>query len=129
MDLSDPSLQGTAAVEAIFQTERWDNLAGQNMKWEFALEDGDYEVRLYLAELFNPSSSVGARVFDVSVEGTISAEFDDLDAYELGGDNVGVMVSHTVSLNDGLLNLEFLHGAGNPSLKGIEVLSLGTSNP
>ena len=129
VDLSDPSLQGTAAVEAIFQTERWDNLAGQNMKWEFALENGDYEVRLYLAELYGPSSSVGARVFDVSVEGAVSAAFDDLDAYALGGDNVGVMVSGAVSINDGLLNLEFLHGNGNPALKGIEILTLGELLP
>jgi hypothetical protein len=127
IDLSSPSLPSSALVESIFQTERFDIADAPNMAWAFPVVDGDYAVRLYLAEIYNPIDTVGERVFDVTVEGTLPTAFDNIDPVLLGGVDAGVMVSSVITVTDGTLNLEFLEGVQNPALKGIEILSLLTA--
>ena len=127
IDLSDASLPDSAKVADIFKTERWDPASGSEMKWEFGVDDGTYEVRLYLAETFSGISSPNARVFDVLVEGLLPPVFDNIDQFALaGGGNKAFMLSYVTTVNDGSLSLEFLHGVENPNLKGIEILSMGT---
>ena len=58
---------GTPA--ALFQTERWDQIAGSEMQWNFPVAPGSYEVRLYFAETYANAQKVGGRVFDVLIEG------------------------------------------------------------
>ncbi|MGF1481071.1 MAG: malectin domain-containing carbohydrate-binding protein [Cyanophyceae cyanobacterium] len=122
IDLSDPSLLGNAP-EALFQSERWDPSSGANMQWAFPVDSGsDVEVRLYFAEIYKPIVAPNQRVFDVSVEGDIPSVFDNIDPYEEAGYG-GLMLSHTLTVSDSVLNLEFLHDIQNPALKGIEILS------
>ena len=122
IDLTDLSLPASASEE-IFQTERWDPLSGSNMQWEFDVAAGDYEVRLFLAETYGPIDQTGKRVFDVAVEGYVPGVFDDIDPVANAGQYSGFMLSHTTTVADGSLSLEFLHEIQNPALKGIEILS------
>jgi len=39
------------------------------------------------------------------------------------------MINHTVSVTDGTLNLEFLHGTENPLINGIEILKVEEATP
>lgn len=110
--------------EAIFKTERWDRLTGQNMQWEFDVDAGDYEVRLYFAEIYKPIDAVGKRVFDVKVEGSVPEVFDDIDVFASVGFRSAMMLSHTLTVSDGSLSLEFIHEIQNPALKGIEILAV-----
>ncbi|MBE9044156.1 hypothetical protein IQ255_07010 [Pleurocapsales cyanobacterium LEGE 10410] len=117
---------------AIFDTERWDQPSAPEMQWAFATpEAGLYEVRLYLGNGFSGTSALEQRVFDVALEGSVPTSFDDIDLVELFGHQVGGVISNTVSVTDGTLNLEFLHGVQNPLVNGIEILQLdnGTSTP
>lgn len=130
IDLSDPSLPTSAQAAAIFQTERWDAPSGDSMQWAFDVANGDYEVRLYLAENFNGAASVGGRVFDVAVEGAVATSFDDIDQFAIAGDKrTGVMVATTATVSDGTLDLEFIKGVQNPNLKGLEILAIGSVTP
>ena len=124
IDLSDPSLP-SSAPEALFQSERWDPIQEPEMQWEFPVDPGsEVEVRLYFAETFPLFiDASGKRVFDVSVEGVVPTAFDDIDPFQIGGgEYAGFMLSHTVTVNDNGVSLEFLHGIENPALKGIEII-------
>jgi len=129
IDLSDSSLT-PAVPAALFQTERWDDGAvgdplSSEMQWAFAIASGTtVEVRLYLAEIFDGIAAIGDRVFDVAVEGAVPAAFSGIDQFALSGEvlNRGIMLATTVTVNDGTLNLDFLHGVENPAVKGIELV-------
>ncbi len=131
---SFPALTPGATVpdttpNAIFDTERWDQAGGSEMHWAFDVEEGLYNVRLYLGNGFEGTSKTGERVFDVAIEGTIPTTVDDIDVSSQFGHLVGGVISNTVSVTDGTLNLEFLHGTENPLINGIEIFKVEEATP
>jgi N-acetylneuraminic acid mutarotase len=126
IDITDPSIPaGTPA--AMFQTERYDQLGGQEMTWTFPTAPGEYEVRLYFSENYAPLFVNGARQFDVVLEGqTVLDNFDVFAA--AGAGNKGIMRSFPV-FADTDIDLVFNHVIENPSIKGIEIISGDTAQP
>ena len=137
--LSDPGSNSTASFpvvgpgasvpdtvpDAIFDTERWDQSGGSEMQWAFDVpEDGLYEVRLYMGNGFDGTSEPGERIFDVAVEGSVPANLDDIDLSNQFGHQTGGVISNAVTVTDGTLNLEFIHGVENPLVNGIEIVQL-----
>ena len=137
--LSDPGSNNTAVSQtvepgadipetvpnAIFNTERWDQAGGTNMQWAFDVpEDGLYEVKLYMGNGFNGTNDPEERVFDVAIEGTVPANLDDVDLVEQFGHETGGVISNTVTVNDGTIDIELLHGVENPLVNGIEIFHL-----
>ena len=123
IDLSDPSLPPASIIESMFQSERWDPGLGEEMQWEFAVDAGsEVEVRLYLAETYKVLLEPGQRVFDVAVEGVVPSAFNDVDQIATAGYGA-FMLSNTLTVTDGILDLDFLHTVQNPAVKGIEILS------
>ena len=111
--------------DGIFDTERWDNSGGTEMQWAFDVpEEGLYEVRRYMGNGFNGTSEPGERVFDVAIEGSVSDSLDDIDLSEQFGHQVGGVINTTVTVTDGTLDLEFIHGVENPLVNGIEIVKL-----
>jgi len=110
---------------ALFQTERWDASSTPEMQWHFPVTAGSYEVRLAFAETYSGTQSVGARVFDVSIEG--KTVLDNYDIFGDVGGYKGVVKSFTVS-SDASLDIAFGHVVQNPAIKGIEVASAGGPN-
>jgi len=111
----------TGTPAALFQSERWDQTAGGEMQWNFPVAPGMYEVRLYFAETYSKAQKVGGRVFDVLLEG--QTVLDDYDVYAEVGGYKGVVKSFTVSA-DSNLDLDFVRGVQNPSVKGIEIVRI-----
>jgi hypothetical protein len=66
----------------VFETERFGGVNNGTMSYSIPVPNGDYTVELYFAEIFQPNgggSGIGARVFDVTVEGqTVLDDFDIL---------------------------------------------------
>jgi len=129
---SFPAVEPGASVpaivpDAIYDTERWDNFDGSQMQWAFDVpENGLYEVRLYMGNGFNETSEPGERVFDVAIEGSVPADLDDIDLSEQFGHETGGVINSTVTVMDGTIDLEFMHGAvENPLVNGIEIVQLG----
>lgn len=120
IDLSNPSIP-LGIPESLFQSERWDADSGAPMTWSFAVNPGAYEVRLYFADIWTGTQSVGARVFDVSIEGQLV--LDNYDIYADVGAYRGVMKSFAVT-SDAKLDILFDKVVENPTIKGIEILVL-----
>ena len=138
--LSDPGSNGTASFPAvepeenlsenvpgnIFDTERWDQSGGSEMQWAFDVpEPGLYEVRLYMGNGYSGTNDPGERIFDVAIEDSIPANLDNIDLVEQFGHQVGGVIANTVTVTDGTLDLEFIHGVENPLINGIEIVQLG----
>ncbi|TFH23626.1 MAG: hypothetical protein E4H03_05725, partial [Myxococcales bacterium] len=120
------TLDGTvpaAAPASLFQTERWDPAAAPEMQWSFPVAaGGEYEVRLYFAEICTCAQNPGQRVFDVSIEGALV--LDDWDTAAQVGFETGTMRSFPVTDDgDGNLVIDFTHVTENPKVSAIEILS------
>ncbi|MBA3884193.1 MAG: choice-of-anchor D domain-containing protein [Acidobacteria bacterium] len=117
INISHPSLPpGTPGQ--LFQTERYDEVAGSPMQWSFPVTPGTYEVRLYFAEIYH--TSAGARAFNVSIGGQ-----PVLTAYDIVADVgsfTGVMKSFMVTA-DASVNIAFGHVTGNPKISAIEIVT------
>ncbi|MEL6441246.1 MAG: malectin domain-containing carbohydrate-binding protein [Cyanobacteria bacterium J06621_8] len=115
---------------AIFNTERWDSSAAPEMEWAFDVpESGLYEVRLYVGNGFSGTNDPGERVFDVAIEGSVPNNLNDVDLSNQFGNLVGGLISNTVNVTDGTLNIEFLHVVENPLINGIEIIQVNDSTP
>jgi hypothetical protein len=113
--------------DVLFQTQRWDDASGEELKYSFDVPDGAYVVNLYFAENYTGALRQGARVFDVLLEGNnVERNFD---IYGVAGANTALMMSYVVNVVDGQLNMEFLHGVENPTISAIEVLSSAVKDP
>ncbi|WP_424930544.1 malectin domain-containing carbohydrate-binding protein [Amaricoccus tamworthensis] len=118
------------APAEVFESHRADSPSAGTMKYAFDVpENGFYTVRLFMRNSWNGADDPGERVFDVAVEGTVPAAFDDLDPTALFGHKVGGVAESTVEVTDGTLNLEFVNGISNPLVNAIEVLSLTGAAP
>jgi hypothetical protein len=126
VDLTDPSVPAGTPM-SLFQSERWDSPASPNLTYSFPVPDGvPVEVRVFVAELHPPLQVVGGRVFDVKVEGAIT--FRDVDAFARVGANRGLVLSAS-AVSDGSVDLAFVPGVDNPTVKAIEVVATGTVVP
>ncbi|WP_440006077.1 malectin domain-containing carbohydrate-binding protein [Halomicrococcus sp. SG-WS-1] len=106
--------------DQIWETERWDPSNGEEMQYEFSVQSGQQvEVRLYFYDGYSGTSSVGDRVFDVSVEDQTVENFDIIEQY---GDDTGAMKSFTVT-SDGTIDVDFAHVTENPQINAIEIVS------
>jgi hypothetical protein len=114
--------------EAPYQTERY----GTNgvVSYSLPVVNGTYTVKLHFAELY--WTRAGQRVFDVSLEN--SPVLTAYDIYKKAGSNTAIIESFPVTVNDGVLNLDFTAlnagGIDNPKIAAIEVLpGSDTSSP
>ena len=63
-------------------------------------------------------------MFDVSLEGTLV--LDNLDIYSLLGHDVAIVRTFTVTVTDGVLDIEFTKILDSPKISAIEVISNGS---
>ncbi|MCB0346887.1 MAG: hypothetical protein KDD66_17345, partial [Bdellovibrionales bacterium] len=100
--------------------------AGNNIRIDIPLTSGDYELRLHFME--PGQTSVGSRVFDIQVEGSLA--FDDVDVYALAGDRrTALVLSQTVTLSDGELNIKLTREVNSPVISAVEVIPLSGEAP
>ena len=102
--------------DALYQTESWDR---GGVAYSFDVEDGTYAVRMHFAETHAPNFKVGAKTFDVSVEGVVPAALKGLDVFARAGANTAYVAEHVVTVTDGSLDVEAL------KMAAIEVVRVG----
>ncbi|TVR99956.1 MAG: hypothetical protein EA406_01660 [Rhodospirillales bacterium] len=104
--------------DALYQSLRW----GQNFSYAIPVENGDYTVTLQFVETKWESASL--RVFDIYVEGEKQISGFDIFA-EAGGRHIAHDVVLPVSVQDGILNLDFLATANQAMIAGIVIETAG----
>lgn len=117
----------THAPDNVFGPYRYDNGASfaDRQHWNFPVENGQYEVRLYFKAV---SPTAGADVFSVVVEEqTMLRDYDIFTA--AGGANLPVEESFVVSVTDATLDIDFALVKGKSIVHGIEILSRINSAP
>ena len=120
------SISGTTD-DLLYQSERWDPSASPELSYAVNVASGDYEVTLHFAEIYSGTMSVGARVFDVSLEGV--KVLDNLDIYSEVGGNTALTKTFTTNVSDGTLNILFNHEVENPKISAIEIHQLSSTGP
>ena len=124
-DRSGPIANATGAPDGLFTHYRWDEADAPELAWAFPVDPGLYEVRLYFAELDPTLQAVGARVFDVEVEGAVV--LSGYDVFAAAGARTAVMETATVAVTDDTLTVRFVHGVQHPAVAGLEILPAASS--
>lgn len=106
--------------DVLYHTNRWDPAGPPVMEYSRAVPAGTYSVSLHFAETFSGAYGVGRRVFDVEMEGTIV--LSNLDVFAEAGASTALIKTVNVQVDDGTLNVRFLHGPiENPFVNAIAV--------
>jgi Uncharacterized protein conserved in bacteria len=115
--------------DAIYQTERYSSTDNGSFNYNFPVSNGNYTVKLHFAEIYH--TTVGARKFDVSIEGV--KVLDNYDMVQKAGAFTAIVETFNVSVTDGTLNILFNAavsegGADRPKVSAIEVITSTTTN-
>ena len=99
---------------ALYQTGRAAPDTG-SLTYTFPVANGAYHVNLYFAELNPGNYSVGARVFNVKLQGNPS--FRDVDIFATVGSNAALVKGADVAVTNGSVQIELDSVAGHDRAK------------
>ncbi len=123
---SEETISGAVAGASdplLYEDYRWNPTS-----YSFPVSNGAYQVNLYFTEAAPKAESVGARVFNVSLQGT--KVFANLDIYAAAGANTALIKSANVNVTAGAITIAFAHVSGlNPKISAIEILPLPATSP
>ena len=119
--LSWTGINSTGAPDSLFGGQRHQPSYASPVKWNFPVDSGWYEVRLYFAAKSGfQGSAVGERVFSVKLENTqVLTNYDIYADVQLAA----TVKSYIVYVNDGTLNIDFIRNIGNPQINAIEIIA------
>lgn len=103
----------------LYQTDRYSNSISTPLVYSFPVVTGTYHVNLYFAETNSTLQSVGARVFNVKMEGNVV--FQNLDIYAAAGANNALVRGADVFVTDGQLTIEFDNVVQDAEIDAIEI--------
>ena len=107
---------GAGDDQKIYQSERY-----SMTKFEQALPNGKYTVKLHFAETYEGITGTGQRVFSFNVQGK---DFKDLDVFaKAGGAMKAYIETVPVDVTNGKLTVTFTSNVENPQINGIEILA------
>ena len=137
VDSNDPMV--AEVPNQVFKTERFDLNTEPNMQWSFEVPAGKtVEIHLYFAETFlvagndptNGNEVAGPRIFDISIDGTVPTEFNDIDVFAEAGHDKAIVKSY-VTESDGMIDIEFINEASSnnlPAIKAIQIVDMSVIN-
>lgn len=112
---------GGTADPLLYEDYRWNPTS-----YSIAVPNGQYQVNLYFTEANPKAESVGARVFNVSLQGTTL--FQNLDIFAAVGANVALIKSANVNVTASAIKIGFTSVSGlSPKISAIEILPLQTA--
>jgi len=106
----------------LYQSNRWDSGTAPEMQYSITVPNGNYNVILHFSENWSGAFSIGARVFDVNIEGTLV--LDNLDIFSEAGATTALVKTLPVTVTDGQVTIDFIHGIENPMVSAIEVVEV-----
>ena len=103
----------------LYQTDRYASSASKPIIYSFPVSAGSYHVNLYFAETFSGTQKVGARVFNVKVQG--NPVFQNLDIYAAAGANTALIRGTDAIVTTGPLTIELDSVAQMAKINAIEI--------
>jgi Malectin domain len=120
------SLGGTVD-QALYQTARYNNSGSAPLVYTFSVPNGTYNINLLFAE-WNPSfESVGARVFNVKIQGSLA--FPNVDIFASAGAQAALVKSTSATVQSGTLQIEFDNVVQVAKIDAIEILPVPPQSP
>ncbi len=118
-------IAGTS-MSPVYQTERWGQFA-----YVIPLADGDYEVTLHEAEVYQGITGPSQRVFDVVMERGEPGELavKNVDIWSAAGPDTAYDIVRDVRVSNGALNVEFVKKVHQAKLAGISVRPVSAIRP
>ena len=111
--------------DVLYHTERYGNF-----QYSIPVTNGSYTVNLLFAEIFYVGSKfeIGKRIFNVDIEGLPVLTNFDINAENAPSTKAtAVIKSFSVSVSDGMLDIDFISVVDNAKISAISVLSNGSS--
>lgn len=120
--LSWSGINVTGAPDSLFGGQRYQPSYASPLKWNFPVDSGWYEVRLYFAvKNGSQGSAMGERAFSVDIEGArVLANYDIYADAALSA----TVKSFMARVDDGALNIDFVREIGNPQVNAVEIIAL-----
>ena len=112
----------------LFQSDRWNASTTTPLIYNFNVANGSYSVNLYFAETSPAQQSVGARVFNVSLQGTLFLQKFDIFS-QAGGAYKALIENGHATVTGGKLTIEFDNVVQNAVVQSIEILPDSSSGP
>jgi Malectin domain len=103
---------------ALFEYQRYNT--SSSLVYSFPVANGSYHVNLLFAEIYDPLDKVGARVFNVKMQG--SPVFQNLDIFAEAGADAALIKGTEVQVSNGKLTIEFDDVVQNAEVSAIEIL-------
>ncbi len=118
----------TGYPDYLFQTERWSSaVVPDNMQWAFPTGNGTFTVDVLFNENWT-GESANPRVFDMNIEG--NTELDNYRPSVNGSEiNIAKVESFTITVTDGVMNIDFIAVSQNPAVKGFSICAVPVNAP
>jgi len=113
------NISGTADP-TLYWSNRYNGNVAVPLTYTFAVANGNYQVNLYFAEIVPRLQTIGARVFNVKIEGILL--FPKLDIFAEAGADAALKKSANVIATNGKLQIEFDNVVQNAKINAIEIL-------
>lgn len=111
-------------LDVLYRSDRWDSAQDPEMMYTFDVSNGDYLVRLHFAETY--WTVPNRRIMDIEIEGVVVLA--DYDIVAEVGPNTADIHEFNTTVNDGQLNIEFIHNFENPKINAIEIIRLAVGS-
>ncbi len=123
------AIQGTEEND-LFQHVRYASTYEPALRFRSQMPDGDYNVSLYFAEVWEGARGLGVRVFDISIQKTIVER--DLDVFDEVGFATPLVKTYTATVSGGCLTIELRASRNSAMVSGIKIVPVdeaGGPNP
>ncbi len=103
-----------------YQSERWFEESKTRLTYSFDAPAGEYKVRLHFAEIYDSAAVIGARVFEVWVNGAFG--LGPIDVFSEAGAAYTPLIKDLTVNSNGTITLDFVSKIGHAKINGIEVI-------
>ncbi|HMI50633.1 MAG TPA: malectin domain-containing carbohydrate-binding protein [Candidatus Saccharimonadales bacterium] len=116
LSLTPDGAVGGTLDPKLFQGGRWGD---DPLTYTFPVANGAYRVNLYFIESYPADQSVGARIFDVKMQGT--TVFPKLDIYAVVGANTALIKGADINVTNGAVTIRFDSIMDHAKVTAIEI--------
>ena len=121
---TNKSIVAGTSDPALYQSNRY-NQSTAPMVYSFPVANGNYRVNLLFAETAYGLQAVGARVFNVKLNGLVVLQ--NFDIFAAAGANAAIVEGFNTVVTNGAMAIEFDKLVQNPKINAIEILPIAAA--